>query len=424
MNALAFVLLIASSLSVVAADEFGISSFERSGGIAFSNTFPNGVCIVERADLPQGPWRPAQNIFTTSTVAETSMVITGNTGFFRAQSLNLAGGRPGFTNLTRAYGLLTTIAGVGGPQDVNNWRPEYEGGPATSAVLSGPHITMGDRAGNYYIADKDAHGIRKIRPDGTIITVAGNNTPGNGVDTNAPATQVAIWQPNGLWVRGDGTVYILDTGNGKVRRLDTNGTLRTLFTVPGGVLVGRGLWVNDDETLAYLCSQTVIKRWTPSSGVTDFSVNYSQLGNLIVEPSGNVVVTDRDLHQVFRLDGNGMRTAIAGNGLTAGGGDGQLAMATALREVRAVWRLPNGGFFVGTHYGSQVWYIDAAGFIHLFLNGNRSGAHFGDGTWFYEPTQARVSEIRAVTLDYEGNLIITEHDGGFVRKVQFLPFQP
>ena len=44
------------------------------------------------------------------------------------------------------------------------------------------------------------------------------------------ATNVAMNQPNGLWVRGDGTVYVLDTGNGKVRRLDTNGMMTTLFT--------------------------------------------------------------------------------------------------------------------------------------------------------------------------------------------------
>jgi hypothetical protein len=424
MNVRSLVLLFASNLSAHASGDLGISAFGHEGTIAFSNTFPNGVCIVERADQAEGPWWPVRNVFTTAGVSGTSLVTTGGIGFFRAQSFDLADGRAGFTNLTRAYGLLTTIAGVGGPQDVNNWQPEYEGGPATSAVLSGPHMTMADRTGNYYVADKDAHGIRKIRPDGTIITVAGINRPGDGVDTPALATEVALREPNGLWVRGDGTIYILDTGNGKVRRLDTNGTLQTLFTVPGGIIIGRGLWVSDDETLAYLCSWTVVKRWTPSNGITDFSIGYSQLGNLIVEPSRNVVVSDRGLHRVFRLDNGGVRTTIAGNGFTVGGGDGQFATATALEEVRAVWRLPNGGFFVGTHRGSQVWYIDSDGFMHLFLNGNRNGAHFGDGTWFYDPTQARVSEIRAVTLDYEGNLIITEHDGGFVRKVQFLPFLP
>jgi len=385
-----------------------------------SGAFANGVAVLERANALETQWQPVKNVFTTSSSAQVSLVVTGATEFYRAQALNLAGGRLGFTNLTRAYGLLTTIAGAGGPQDVNNWRPEFEGGPATNAVLSGPHMTMADRAGNYFIADKDAHGIRKVRPDGTISTVAGINSPGDGTDAAAPGNQVALREPNGLWVRGDGVVYILDTGNGKVRRLDPNGTLQTLFTVEGGIIVGRGLWVSDDETLAYFCSLSTVKRWTRDGGVTDFSVGYSQLGNLIVEPSGNVVVTDRGLHQVYRLDNNGSPTAIAGNGFTSGGGDGQLATATALEEVRAVWQLPNNGFFLGTHRGSQVWYVDADGFMHLFLNGNRNGAHSGDGTWFYNPAQARVSEIRAVTLDYDGNLLITENDVGFVRKVQFL----
>ena len=96
----------------------------------------------------------------------------------------------------------------------------------------------------------------------------------------------------------------------------------------------------------------------------------------------------------------------------------------ALNEVRAVWFLPTGGFLVGTHRGSQVWYIDAAGYIHLLLNGNRNGAHAGDGTWFYNPAQPRVSEVRAITLDPQGNLLITENDIGFVRKIEFLPFAP
>jgi sugar lactone lactonase YvrE len=406
-------------------EPFRIASFTPAGRIDFTGTFTNGVVVVEQATTPEGPWRPRKNIFTTSNTASAPEALALNTSplFFRGQSLDLGNGRAGFTNLTRAYGLLSTIAGVGGPQDVNNWRPEYEGGPATSAVLSGPHMTQADRAGNYYIADKDAHGIRKIRTDGTIITVAGVNLPGDGVDTPTPGTQVALREPNGLWVRGDGTLFILDLGNGKVRRLDTNGLMQTLFVVPGGITVGRGLWVSDDETLAYVCSLNVIKRWRAGEGVTDFSIGYSQLGNLIVEPSGSVVVADRSLHQVYRLDTNGVRTAIAGNGLTFGGGDGQLASVTAFEEVRAVWQLPNGGFFLGTHRGSQVWYVDPDGYAHLFLNGNRSGAHAGDGTWFYNILQARVSEIRAVTLDYDGNLIITEHDGGFVRRVQFLPFQ-
>lgn len=401
-----------------------IDSLSRSGQLSVSGAFTNGICLVDRKDELTGQWSPEKNFYTTSTQAQDRLSMNGAQGFHRVGAVDLSGGRTGFTNLTRAYGLLSTIAGAGGIQDFNNWRPEFEGAPATSVLLSGPHMAMADRAGNVFIADKDSHGIRKIQLDGTLVTVAGVNTPATGPDTPTPGTQCGLIEPNGLWVRGDGTLYILDVGNGKVRRLDTNGLAQTLFTVPGGIFIGRGLWVSPDESVVYFCSGSVVKRWTADTGAVDFSLGYAQLGNLVVDAAGRVIVTDRSLHQVYRLDAQGNRTVIAGNGLTSGGGDGQLATATALEEVRGVWQLPNSGLLLATHRSSRVWYVDPEGYIHLLLNGNRNGAHFGDGTWFYDPLESRVSECRAITMDYDGNLLITENDVGYIRKVRFLPFQP
>ena len=90
-----------------------------------------------------------------------------------------------------------------------------------------------------------------------------------------------------------------------------------------------------------------------------------------------------------------------------GGGDGQLATQTGLEEVRGVWFLPTGAYLLCTHKGSRVWYVDTSGYIHLFLNGYRNGEHAGDGTWFYNPNESRVSKCRAVTMDYEGNILLT-----------------
>jgi hypothetical protein len=226
-----------------------------------------------------------------------------------------------------------------------------------------------------------------------------------------------------LWLRRDGTGYILDLDNAKVRVLDTNGMTRTLFTVPSGIIAGRGLWVNDDETMAFISSLMTVKQWTTTNGVVDYATGFVELGNLVVDPWGQLVVTDRGTHSVWRLASDGSRVRIAGNGTqfnTAGGGDGGLATATGLDGVRGVWFLPTGGYFLCTHRGSQVWYVDTGGFIHLFLNGHRTETHGGDGTWFYNPTELRVSECRAVTMDFDGNLLVTEHDAGYVRRVQFL----
>jgi hypothetical protein len=412
----------------VAADDLALHWTSQPGEVRLTNAFTNGIGTLLTADELAGPWRPARNAFTVEAQAVFPVDTSGAGAFYRALAVDLPPGRAGFTNLVESYDLLTTVAGAGGATDESNkWLPEFENSPATNVLLSGPHIAMADRAGNLYIADKNAHAIRKVRPDGILVTVAGTNGPGDAPDGLTLGTQAPLNWPNGLWVRPDGTVDILDLINGKVRVLDTNGWLRTLFTVPGGIAAGRGLWVSDDGSLAFVASLDRVKRWTPATDVTDYATGFTELANLVVDPSGHLVVTDRSTHSVWRVFPDGTKDRIAGNGTTvhgAGGGDGGLATATALEGVRGVWFLPTGGFFVCTHRGSQVWYVDTGGFIHLFLNGHRSETHAGDGTWFWNPVEYRVSECRAVTLDPEGNLLVTEHDAGYVRRVQFLRHAP
>ena len=166
-----------------------------------------------------------------------------------------------------------------------------------------------------------------------------------------------------------------------------------------------------------------MKRWRPSEGLSDYSTGYSQLGNIAMDPAGRLVVTDRTANRVYRIETNGTKTVIAGNGGTTGGGDGSLATATGLNQVRAVCFLPTGGFLVGTDAGGQVWYVDPAGTIRLFLHGDAT-AHAGDGPWFYAPGQPRVSKVKQITLDPEGNILIAEHDAGYIRKVRFLRYEP
>ena len=277
---------------------------------------------------------------------------------------------------------------------------------------------MADDAGNIYIVDKNAHAVRKVTPDGTIHTVAGNNTPGNDGDTPGPATQRRLRDPNGLWVRRDGTFYILDKLNFKIRRVGTNGMMTTLFTVSTNISLERGLWVSNDESLAYGAAFTNVIKWTPANGVSVFARGFNELGNIVVDPGGKLVVTDRGAHRVYRLSNTGVKTAIAGNGNKTGGGDGQLALSTGLTEVRGVWFLPTGGYFLATHLGSQIWYVDTAGYIHRFVDG-KPGAHAGDGGNYNTPGN-KISELRSVTLDRDGNMLITENDYGFVRKIRLL----
>ncbi len=325
-----------------------------------------------------------------------------------------------YDRLVELYGNLDTLAGTGLASDngVNLWRARFENGPATEAELSRPHNAMADRDGNVYIADKGSHGIRRVAPDGTISTYAGTNRPGDDGDGPGPATTLSLRDPNGLWVRDDGTLYILDTGNAKVRRVDRTGEMTTMFSVPGGIRIGRGLWVSDDEDLAFVCSRDTLYRWTPRNGeeAVVHSTGFNQLGNIAMSPDGELHVTDKEDLVVYIVDEEGERTVVAGNGRVSGGGDGEPALATGLNEPRGIFFHPLGGYFIGEHDGSRVWYVDTSGVIHLFVDG-RNGAHCCDGEPFDSPGE-KLSEVRNVTVDHDGNVLITENDGGYVRIVR------
>ena len=331
----------------------------------------------------------------------------------------------GFTNLVTSFGVLTTVAGAGGStaSPNNKWDPDFEGGPAVAAYLSHPHIAIADRAGNIYIADKEAQGIRKVTTDGMIHTVAGNNVMGYGDTSPVPATSVSLNNPNGLWVREDGVFYILDRDNGLIRKVNTNGIMTLMVDNGGPILEGRGLWVSPDESLLFYSAGSQVKRWDTTNGLTVYADGFWQLGNLGVDANGRVAVTDRKASMVYRLGNDGTKTVIAGDGSYFNGGDGHLATETGLYQVRGIWFLPTGAYFLATDAGSQVWYVDTAGYIHLFLNGAPS-FHTGDGSWFYDPTALKLSAVRQITMDYAGNLIITENDAGYIRKVQFLRHTP
>src|SRR5712692_4003721 len=404
-----------------------ISSLASDGTLIVTNTFTNGVVTVEKTSTVDGLWLPEKNVFSLGPIARLKLALSGDTAFFRALAVDLSGRDTGFTNLTESYGLLSTVAGSGGtlfsPSD--NWQPAFEGGPATNAELSHPHIAMADRAGNIYVADKEAHAIRKVTPDGNIFTVAGTGIAGYG-DPNIPAlaTNVALNNPNGLWVREDGVFYILDRDNGFIRKVDTNGIMSTLVDNGGKIKGGRGLWVSPDESLLFYSAGSQVMSYDSTNGLIVYVSGFSDLGNLAIDPNGNLVVTDRLGNKVYRIESDGTKTVIAGNGGPGGGGDGQLATVTGLYQVRGIWFLPSGAYFLATDAACQVWYVDTDGYIHLMLNGNFY-AHAGDGSLVYDvPTSATLGAVRYITIDFYGNPATTESDAGYVRKVQFLRLSP
>ncbi len=107
--------------------------------------------------------------------------------------------------------------------------PGYDGdtGPAASALLRNPHGLCFDTLRNLYIADSGNHVIRKVAPDGVITTVAGRGESWFGGD-GGPATSAWLNMPSAVAADAQGNLYIADTGNERVRRVDTKGIIETI----------------------------------------------------------------------------------------------------------------------------------------------------------------------------------------------------
>lgn len=403
-----------------------ILSTDRSGTVVWSNAFLSGVCTIEDAPAVTGLWLPQRNFFTSNNVGSGQVALPAATRFRRLAQVDLSTNNPSaFNDLATSYGILRTIAGNGlGRTDGSNyWRAAYENIPATSVSLSRPHLAMTDAAGNLFIVDKDSHSVLKVTSDGKLHTVAGTHVAGFNGDGPAAATNLQLNLPNGLWVRGDGTFYILDTGNGRVRRVDTNGVMTTLFTVGSGISTGRGLWVSSDESLIYFCSGTALRKRVPGN-VSTLNGSFLELGNIMVEPNGDILATDRLDNRVYRVTPAGTRTVLFGNGTTNAVIDGTLALTNGLYGVRAIWPFPTGGYLLGTHEGSQLHYVDPKGIIRVLISGKTGNAHSGDGQWFLIPGLPKIAEVRSVTMDYAGNILLVENDGGYVRLISFLRLSP
>ena len=118
-------------------------------------------------------------------------------------------------------GLITTVAG--------NGTPGYNGDDiaATSAELNDPERVAVDGGGNLYIGDTHNHRIRKVTLDGMITTVAGNGTPGYNGD-NIGATIADLNYPIGVALDGVGNLYITDFGNNRIRMVTPDGMITTV----------------------------------------------------------------------------------------------------------------------------------------------------------------------------------------------------
>ncbi len=282
-----------------------------------------------------------------------------------------------------ASGTITTVAGDGA-QGFSG-----DGGPATNARLYFPSGVAVDTSGNLFIADTSNHRVRKVNASGTITTVAGNGTSGFSGD-GGPATNARLYFPSGVAVDTSGNLFIADANNYRIRKVNASGTITTV--------AGNGT--------------------SGDSGDGGPATNASLTGPLgvAVDTAGNLFIADVDWgnHRVRKVNASGTITRVAGaGGNCVGCGDGGPATSGNLQYPNGVAVDTSGNLFIADTGNNRVRRVDASGTITT-VAGNGAEGFSGDGG---PATSASLKYPYGVAVDTSGTLFIADIGNNRIRKV-------
>jgi len=245
---------------------------------------------------------------------------------------------------------IATVAGTG------ERAFSADGRQATASPLVHPLALAIGRAGEIYIAEGNR--IREVKNDGRLATFAGTGTAGSSGD-GAPAAQAQLNTPQGLAVDSMGNVYIADTLNNRVRRVDADGTITTVagmgeagytgdgrpgrearLNLPTGLAIG----FNDAVFIADTGNNVIRQlgldgaiRTVAGAGEAGYRGEGPALsallhapGGLAFDSEGNLYIADSLNQRVRRMDVNGQIATVAGSGSSGYAGDGRSAIYAEL----------------------------------------------------------------------------------------------
>jgi len=276
-------------------------------------------------------------------------------------------------------GIITTIAGTG----VEGF--SGDGGLATAAMLNRPEKVAVDGAGNIYISDCFNYRVRKISTDGVIRTIAGIGFA--GFYTDGPAVARSLGWPQGITVDGAGTVYIADLGSNSVRRVSTDGMMTR-----------------------------VAGNFTPGRSGDGGAATAAQLNHPVVvafDPAGGYYIADDRNHSVRRVSSGGVISTIAGTGTCGYSNPGTAARDAMLCTPSGLAAGAGGTVYISQFSGSVVQKV-SGGVISNFAGKDHQPGFSGDGG---QAVDAQLAAPQGIAMDSAGNVYIADMLNHRVRKV-------
>jgi uncharacterized protein (TIGR03437 family) len=332
-----------------------------------------------------------------------------------------------------------------------------DGGPSTQARLDSPNSAAVDSSGNLYIADIAANRVRKVTPSGTITTLAGNGQSGYGGD-NGLSSSAILAMPYSVAVDSAGNVYIADSDNGRIRRVNaTTGIITTFAGGGSGTYTGPGtggdgglataaslnfptaVAVDGAGNVYLICSvmsnitpnslsvrrittDGKINTWAGGSSATGFSGDggpplQAQFGNNLIRIAagndGSLYIADNGNNRIRKVDPAGATiNTIAGNGQASDSGNGGAATAAGVNAPWSVLADAAGNLYIGEQF--FVRKVTPSGIIGPYA-GNGQMDFSGDGG---PATAPSFSGISGMALDSGNNLYLVDSGNRRIRQVQ------
>jgi sugar lactone lactonase YvrE len=273
-------------------------------------------------------------------------------------------------------GNIKTIAGGGSP----------EGDVGTDARINAPYGLAADDDGNVIIADREASRVLRLnRKSGKITVIAGSGRKGFSGDGSL-GVDADLSSPGDVAVDKDGNIYIADTSNARVRKVDLDGIISTF--------AGGG---NSD-----------------SDAVPANMALLSSVNSLTIDSEGNLYLTEDN--KVRKVDTAGIISTYAGNGTAEQStGNGGLATEAALNNPTGMVFDTIGQLYIAESDGNVVRRVDADGIISSFAGTGASGT-CGDGV---DPRLGCLDQPRGLAFGGDGSLYIIDRSNQRIRRVDF-----
>jgi len=290
------------------------------------------------------------------------------------------------TQKSHTHAGLSPVSNVAGGSVIGDTSSLGDGGKALKARLNNPHGIDVDLMGNIYIADTGNSRIRKIDTHGFITSIAGNEY-GTFSGDGGKATLASLNKPQDVTVGPEGSIYIADTENSRIRKLDTNGIITTI--------AGSG------------------KRGFSGDGGKAALASLNKPKGVAVDQEGNVYIADTGNSRIRKVDTHGVITTSAGNGNSGFSGDGGKATLASLNRPCDIAVDAGGKLYIVDSGSERIRQVSHDGIITTAA-GNGSRGPFVDGNRAEKSTINRAS---GVCVDTSGNFYIADTQNYRIRKV-------